>query len=105
MIPSERTYFDSYIGFYPPASKWKVSDGIRMMVEVIENNKSPEVILDKYVLPRDSLLKIKKSLSKYTGKNITVQLSVRNDPGKNANGDWVVWVEPKITVKGKRENK
>lgn len=104
-IPSDKIDFVSYIGFHPTASKWKVSDGTKMKVEIIADNQAPETVLDKYVLPEDGFWKAKASLSKFAGKNITIKFSALNVPGKNSTGDWVVWLEPKLAFKGSEQDK
>lgn len=104
-IPSDKIDFVSYIGFHPIASEWKLGDGIKMKVEIIADNQAPETILDKYVLPKDGFLKVKFPLSKFAGKNITFKFSTFNEPGKDGNGDWVVWLEPKLVFRGSERDK
>ncbi len=93
----ESLVFKSSVGYHPAAKNWGVSDGVRMTIKISDGSES-KIIFDRYVMPKDKLFNIVISLDDYSGKNITLKLSSINDPGKNANGDWAVWFEPRIIL-------
>jgi uncharacterized protein YceK len=95
-IPKEGNYvFRFSVGYHPAAKKWGVSDGVRMTVE-ITNGSGSKTVFDRYVMPKDKLFNVVIPLSDYSGKNIALTLYSLNDKEKNANGDWILWYEPKV---------
>lgn len=87
--------FRSSVGYHPAAKNIGGSDGVRMKVEISSGSIS-KLVFDKYVMPNDELFNVVVPLSDYSGKKITLKLYSLNDAGKNANGDWAVWFEPRI---------
>ena len=67
-------------------------------VEVVKDN-SAKVIVDKYVMPQDGFINVEVPLSEFAGESVKIKFSSTNDPGKNGDGDWPVWLEPKIISK------
>jgi hypothetical protein len=82
------------IGYHPISQGWD-SDGLRMKI-VVSSKRYSKVILDEYIMPREGFIDAKLSLDEFAGENVVIKLSTTNDPGKNGNGDWAVWLEPKI---------
>ncbi len=97
-IPSgKNVFFITSLGFHPAARMWN-SDGVRMKVEVMNDNID-KVIAEKYVMPKDGFVNVEVPLSEFGGKKVIMRFSSTNDPGKNGDGDWPVWLEPKIISK------
>lgn len=91
---AKNVFFIAALGFHPVTRMWN-SDGVRMKVEVIKDNID-KVIVDKYVMPKDGFINVEVPLSEFAGGNVIVKFSSTNDQGKNGDGDWPVWLEPKI---------
>lgn len=97
-IPSGKDiFFITSLGYHPATRTWN-SDGVRMKVEVVKDN-SAKVIVDKYVMPQDGFINVEVPLSEFAGESVKIKFSSTNDPGKNGDGDWPVWLEPKIISK------
>lgn len=95
MLPNRKyIMLKTAIGYHPISRSWD-SDGLRMKIEISAKRHS-KVVLDKYIMPREGFIDARLSLDEFTGENIVIKLSTTNDPGKNGNGDWAVWLEPRI---------
>jgi hypothetical protein len=62
----------------------------------VSTKRYSKVILDEYIMPREGFIEAQLSLDEFAGEDVVIQLSTKNDPGKNGHGDWAVWLEPRI---------
>ncbi len=94
-LPNKKNVFlETSLGYHSLSRKWD-SDGLRMKIEV-SAKKYARVILNEYIMPQEGFIDAKLSLNEFAGENIVIKLSTTNDQGKNGNGDWAVWLEPRI---------
>jgi hypothetical protein len=79
---------------HPLARDWG-SDGFRMRVEIVDGIRV-ERALDLYVDPAAAPVPFEVPLEDVSGKAITLNLIVFNDPGRVETSDWPVWLDLRI---------
>lgn len=94
----ESLAFRSSIGYHPASKDYNGSDGVRMQVKITDGAGS-KVLFNRYVMTKDRAVDVDIPLDGYSGRSIILSLYTRNDPGKNENGDWPVWFNPRIIHK------
>jgi len=85
-------------GFHPSVQNWGVSDGVMMAVK-IESENEKKTLFKKNIMPKGGTYLLEIPLDEFAGEKIQLKLMTGNEVGKNENGDWAVWYEPKIIIK------
>jgi len=96
---NNKLYLTGNVGYWPGAKNWNVSDGVRARIDIFIDSNNKIEVLNAILLPQDNPIDFSFPLSKYRNKKIKINLSITNDIGKNLNGDWIVWEDPKIVTK------
>ncbi|WP_417385595.1 hypothetical protein [Gimesia sp.] len=87
--------FESILTFHPEVVGLATNDGALFKIDLLEEGK----VLDshEYFYQADGKMnELHLELNRYAGKTISIQLSVLPGPGKDLEGDWCLWVAPKI---------
>jgi hypothetical protein len=97
-VPAGPAFLTFVVDFHPIAKHWGVSDGARASVKIATGNGNKAEPWTEYLEPKGAPHFVSLPLGLCEGTTCRVTLETSNDPGKNADGDWLVWIEPRIVA-------